>query len=410
VYRAKYTTLWWSTDTRTPVLGDAVLRRRQRENASETERLLDWLAAEIERYPDSPEERRLARQGLEGKVRRFGQERLGWPEGYRKLVFADEFFRSTVEFVRQARAFDPRIRLEDVTQALRNVWIANSLQMLLDLEVGLSPAIFAYSMLYPCTDNYLDSPEVAAGAKRQMNRRLGLRLAGETTEPLDGHEARVFRLIELIEDHYPRPQYPEVYLSIEAIYRAQIRSLALQGPSQSPFESDVLGISVEKGGTSVLADGYLTAGSLRPDEAELCFGYGVFLQLLDDLQDVGDDRQAGHVTIFSLTAAGWPLDRITSRLYHFIGRVLHESPRFVSPRYDDLKDLIRRNCTFLLLGAIAEHSDLFTPRFLGELETRCAFNFSSMRTLRRSAQKRYSKTADSLRRQRRASSLFDLLE
>jgi len=36
---------------------------------------------------------------------------------------------------------------------------------------------------------------------------------------------------------------------------AQARSLKLVAPEASPFELDVVGISCEKGGTSVLADG-----------------------------------------------------------------------------------------------------------------------------------------------------------
>lgn len=58
----------------------------------------------------------------------------------------------------------------------------------------------------------------------------------------------------------------------------------------SPDADHVLALSVAKGGASLLADGYLVRGELGPGEAELCFGYGVFLQLLDDLQDVAADE------------------------------------------------------------------------------------------------------------------------
>ena len=40
---------------------------------------------------------------------------------------------------------------------MRNVWIGNNLQMLLGVPVCLTQGLFAYSMLYPVTDNVLDA-------------------------------------------------------------------------------------------------------------------------------------------------------------------------------------------------------------------------------------------------------------
>ena len=70
--------------------------------------------------------------------------------------------------------------------------------------------------------------------------------------------------------------------TISAEMRAQCRSLELLHRTASPYEVDVLGISLEKGGTSVLADGYLVAGSLTRPQAELAFGFGAYLQIVDD--------------------------------------------------------------------------------------------------------------------------------
>ena len=171
--KARYSALWWETGTDTPVLGEPVGRRRQAENARETAHLIDHLAAQVEACPETEPERRAWQEATRETVRRFGEERFGWPRGYRDLLFADAFVEATREFARQARAFDPAIALEDVGQALRNVWIMNSIQMLLERPVAFSPAVFSYSMLYPYTDNYLDDPEVSAAAKDSFcrNRR-----------------------------------------------------------------------------------------------------------------------------------------------------------------------------------------------------------------------------------------------
>jgi hypothetical protein len=403
-----YCAKWWETDCAPPLLGPPVPRRQQKENAREAARLIDELADAIERCPEGDDERRRWRDELQARVRRFGAERLGWPEGYHSLLFADEFFDATRSFVRAARAFDPAVRADDVLQALRNVWIANSLQMLLDQPVRLSPAVFGYSMLYPWTDNYLDDARVPREAKASFNDALTRRLAGEPCAPRNRHEREVFELVAMIEGEHTRAARPEVYESLLAIQRAQAASLRQQ-QAVAPYEVDLLGLSVEKGGASLLADAWLVAGALQPAEAEFAFGYGVFLQLLDDLQDVRRDREASHMTVFSQPAGHWPLDRLASRLYRLIGRVVDESPRFAALRYDDRLDLIRRNCTLLLVGAVAENAELFSRPFTTALEERWQVDFASLRGLRRAAAKRYGRTLERLCRRRGLAGVLDLV-
>lgn len=406
--REAHCALWWDTSCGTPELGPPVPRGQQRDNAREAERLLDDVARALESYPETEEARRLWRDELEGKLRRFGCERLGWPQGYHSLLFADEFFEATRSFVRQARAFEPAVGVDDVGQALRNVWIANSLQMLLELPVRLTPGVFGYSMLYPWTDNYLDHPLVEPAAKAAFNDALARRLAGERCRPASRHQGQVFELVARIEDEHPRAERPAVYESLLAIQRAQVASLRQQAGC-GPYEADLLGLSVEKGGASVLADGYLVAGALTPSEAEFAFGYGVFLQLLDDLQDAPGDLALGHMTVFSQPAGRWPLDRLAARLHRLTSRVVDESARFSEPRYAERLDLIRRNCTLLLVGAVAEHRELFSRGFVSALEERWPVDFASLRRLRRRASRRYRRTLDRLRRSRGVGGLLELV-
>ena len=350
--------------------------------------LIDRLAAEIRRYPEAAADRRPWRDGLRETVSRFGEERLGWPVGYRQLFFADAFFDTTVRFSREARAFDPAIRTEELMQALRNVWIMNSIQMLLDLEVRYTPAVFAYSMLYPTTDNLLDDPDLPLADKQAFNRRLGRRLAGEPLAAVGDAEAGIWRLLDRIEGQYPSDGFPDVWCSLRAIHDGQVDSLRQQA---GRLDGDrLLAISVVKGGASVLADGYLAAGRLEPAAADFCFGYGVFLQLLDDLQDARADRRAGHATLFSTAAP--PLDRLAGRLYRFMHRVVEGSERFPGRRYAARRDLILRNCRTLLVGAVAEEPRLFSRPFRRALERRWPLGLRALRRLRRHADRRLRAT------------------
>ena len=403
-----FSRLWPLLPAAPPELGAPVLRRRQRENAVAAGELVDHLAGRVEDYPEAPAAQAAWRGELQETVRRFGEERLGWPDGYRRLLLGEEFFDASTDFARAARAFDPAVRLDDMMQALRNVWIGNSIQMLLDLPVRLTPALGAYSLLYPYTDNYLDDPSVGEEAKRAFNQRLGRRLAGHAEPATDPRQEGVFRLVRQIEDAWPRGGFPDVHRSLLAIHAGQVRSLRQQRRGGDLAEDELLATSCAKGGASVLADGYLVSGRLDLAAAEFCFGYGVFLQLLDDLQDAVVDRQAGHQTLFSRRAGSAPLDDLASRLHHLIGRVL-DGGRFAGPAHADRRDLVRRNCVTLLVGAVAESPGLFSRRFVRDLEARWPLRFGAMRRLRARARRRYEGALRVLRRRRRVGSLLDLL-
>jgi len=158
-------------------------------------------------------------------------------------------------------------------------------------------------------------------------------------------------------------------------------------------DAEILAISCEKGGTSVLADLYLVAGRASASEERFAFGYGVALQLLDDLQDVESDLAAGHQTLFTRAARCGALDAPASRLARFIDRVLDGEEWLARPEVAERQDLIRRNCRTLLVGAVAEQPRRFSRRFRRTLARRWPFAFRAMRRLRRRAAKRYQAAA-----------------
>ena len=390
--RDLHAALWAATPAELPPLGPRVGLRRHFANARAARRLIDELAVELEQAPAGERERQAWREQVRERLQRFGDERLGWPAGYRRLLFADDFFAASVAFAREARAFDPGLPLESLWQALRNVWIGNSLQIVLDLPVTLNPGLFAYSMLYPLTDNLLDDPGVESGAKRAFNERFGRRLAGLPVWPAGDREAAVFRLVERIEGEFPRHAYADVHESLLAIHGGQVLSLRQQDDPRLA-DAEILAISCEKGGTSVLADLYLVAGRASAGEERFGFGYGVALQLLDDLQDVESDLAAGHQTLFTRAARRGALDAPAARLARFVDRVLDGEEWLATPGLADRQDLIRRNCRTLLVGAVAEQPRRFSRRFRRAVARRWPFAFRAMRRLRRRATRRYQAVA-----------------
>ncbi len=401
--------LWLQTEDGEVVLGNRTGRLWRYSNARHTRRLLDWLSDRVVELPAEESERCHWRQRVKERIQAFGEERLSWPQEYRDLVISEEFYEASVHFVRRARQFDPRLTGTEVGQALRNVWIVNSLQTLLDRRVVVTPAVFAYSMLYPYTDNYLDDPEIDPARKSSLNDHLTAWLSGREMPPADGHQAEVLRLVDMIEGEFSRSEHPEVYASLQAIHRGQRESLLQHQRQPLLTERQILAISVRKGGSSVLADGYLVAGTLAPPDREFCMGYGAFLQLLDDLQDVRSDLQAGHQTLFTRAAQGGSLDRPTARLYHFMHRVIERSERLQQNRHSAERDLILHNCVALLVGAVAENPRLFSRRFRRGLERCWPVSLRAMRRLQQRAVQRFRRSSERLCQSHGIDSVLDLL-
>ena len=398
---------WRSTPSALPRLGPEITRWRQWRNATATSRLIDEITLRIDEHPEDTTGQRMWRDGLRTMLQDFGERRFGWPDGYRRLLFGDAFYESSVAFARKAREFDPSLPLDDLWQAMRNVWIGNNLQMLFGLPVSLTQGLFAYSMLYPVTDNVLDAQDRSRHEKRAFNDRFGLRLQGHGMTARHRSESDAFALVDQIEEEFPRHCYPDVWESIMAIHRGQVDSLRQQG-RRLP-ESELCEISFAKGGASVLADLYLIGGDATGAQERFAFGYGVFLQLLDDLQDATADRAARHHTLFTLASETGTLDELTARLMNFIDVVLDRERAGASAASGDCLDLIRRNCHCMLAAVMSAQPAMFSRRFRRSVERQWPLSFRGMRRLRRRAQQRFQATSQRLQARRGVSSPLDLL-
>jgi hypothetical protein len=250
-------------------------------------------------------------------IRTFAIKTLGMSSFAVDRIFRDEYFKHSQEFIKRAKELLPDIDGESLFQALRNVWTMHSMQTYLNKAVELTDSVFAYSMLYPLTDNYLDDPNVSYEKKSEFNRRFRSKI--QTGEGLaqSENEGRIFHMIDLIESEWPRDQYPKVYESLMAILDGQQLSLKQQNHS-SLSDLDLLFITFYKGGASVLADAYLIAGQLNASQEDFAFMYGVILQLADDLQDIKADLSEKHMTMMNTQVQVGYLDELINKYLNMI--------------------------------------------------------------------------------------------
>ncbi len=378
----KFTARWWDSSTDFPWIESTYSLREQLEREKELSIYLDELYGMMRQAQASgaggPEEQ----ERLQSLTANVITTSLGLEDRHIQAILDYGFRDAVVDFFKMARQFDPQVRDADVYQAIRNSTSMHLMQVLLGLPVEVTPAVFGFSMLYPYSDNYLDDPSISPGVKATFNRRFRQRLEGEELPPANPHESTIFALVELIESQYSRANYPHLFESLLAIHSAQVKSLELVGELVSPYQVDVLRTCMEKGGSSALADGYLVAGTLTPEQRDFVFFYGAFTQLMDDLEDVHSDLEARIMTVFSVTAQRWPLDGVTSRAFHF-GRYLFDVlDIFDSPGLEAIKEMLSIVYYPILIDSASVSSRFYTRPYLKQLQAHYPLRFSYLRRQR----------------------------
>ncbi|MGA2586927.1 MAG: hypothetical protein ABSF88_07900 [Candidatus Aminicenantales bacterium] len=386
----RHVALWRTCENDRPHLGRTFTAAEQSVRGKALKRFVDELRAETKRSRRRSADRDAAQKRIMSAFEIFARRALDWEDRHIRVLIGGGFERSAAEFFRMAKQFDPGMNAEDIFQALRNVWVMNGLQSLLGIQVHLTPAIFAYSMLYPYTDNYLDDAATTEATKMDFNERFRRRLEGQEIAGANQRENAIFDLVAMIEKEYERALHPQVFESLLAIHRAQVRSLRLLRGSGAPSETEALEICLEKGGTSVLADGCLVAGSLAPDQIEFTFGLGAFLQLLDDQEDVPSDSEAGLLTFYSLAAGRSPLDALTNHTLCFGARVYERLDAFGAPGPGPLKELLRSVTMQTPIISAGRSGRFYGRSYLGSLEAHSPFRFSFSNKQRRKLFRRRS--------------------
>lgn len=300
------------------------------------------------------------------------------------IITQKGFSGVTKQFMHMARNFDSTVKIEDVFQASRNLWIVNSLQIMLGVKVELTKSIFAYSMLYPYTDNYLDDPKVSKEEKIAFSHRFRMRLMGETVIPFNNIEKIIFDLVSLIEGDWDRSNFPNVYESLVAIHDAQTKSILLMSDKNNLNAGDLLSICIEKGGTSVLADGYLISGRLTKEQESFCFGFGTYLQFVDDIQDLVEDSKGELETPFTNALKTNNIEEYVNRTISFCNSVMSDLSSFPVKDLRDMENLMKKSINFLLTEAIGLNDELFSANYVQLVEYYSPFRYEFVKKRRSS--------------------------
>lgn len=296
---------------------------------------------------------------LDGMVKDWLKNDGVWNLNWLSVNEQDSFLSITKQFMRDARSFDDTISLGDIGQAMRNVWIFVILQKIFKKPLHYHKAIFAYSMLYPYTDNYLDDKSISIEEKKAFNAWFSLRLVNADCKAHTAYETIIDKLIKEIEGVFDRSQYPQVYESLLLIQQGQMKSLHQQANLRDL--NGILTISIEKGGASVLADAYLIDGDITPEEYQFCIEYGLLLQIADDIQDIREDRMQQHNTLATLMDDKRARYNLTRQLLSYTTYVIQNLCPYKNHVF---QDFVEKNCHLLIYFSLLKNKELYPFWFM----------------------------------------------
>lgn len=291
-------------------------------------------------------------------LQRLFESWLGVDANLMKHEIQGDYATCTREFIEKAKDRWSDMDDDSIFQALRNVWIMNTIQIIHELPVKMTNAIFAYSMLYPLTDNYLDDEKVLLSEKQKFVLRFRQRLEGLNIYPVNAHEQDIFDMVSLIEQDFCRIKHPEVFESLLLIHNGQCMSLKQQNEIQT--ERVTLKLSFEKGGASVVADAFLVLGELDEEQLRFYTGYGIALQLADDLQDLSEDLENKHYTLYNSHESSEQRWSDTKKMMSLCDEILTYVPMKDSALKNQIILLLKNSLKLLISDAIYEQRNFFS--------------------------------------------------
>lgn len=362
----------WITSKETfPDFFKAVPSQTKHENEIAIQTFIDTLNNQLNAFPKLPLKRNRWKQKTLRIINEFlCQETIMGIHTHIDSFTLESFDAELKEFLRQVRLFAPELEFDGIGQAIRNYILFIMMKEMNGVHEDFNQACFGYSMLYPFTDNFIDSTEYSDQAKKIFNQMIRDKINGtysNTKLQINSqsiHHKKTCDLLQMIEDRYPREQDGTIYTLLISMLNAQVESLTQQNKNIYLNEQQRLDISTFKGGMSVLIDRFFVNKAITQDDLIYYLGFGFFLQLADDLQDIYEDSQSGNQTLFTVQLDYEAEEKLVNKLLHFI----HNISNCYESENQEFKELVLSSCYQLILSSVIGSKQFFSEEYLTKIE------------------------------------------
>ncbi|MDE6663623.1 MAG: class 1 isoprenoid biosynthesis enzyme [Lachnospiraceae bacterium] len=292
-------------------------------------------------------------------------------------VLLNAFKCEAKHFVDRVRAFDETLTPAQIWQTLRNYFIYAMIVDMQGKEQHAGDPILAYSLLYPYTDNYIDDEHISVQDKERYDQMIALKLKGESATPGNSLEEKTCRLLDMILESYEGAAKRKIAGTLLQLLEAQNNSIGQQKTDVT--EEQILEISMRKGSTSVLADYLFATTDWTEYEENFYLKFGFLLQLVDDLQDIDEDRKSGSHTLMTEAEKQQKLEQCTNRLLWFTWNVIRE----FNPINPALKGFVLKYCVEISLITAAINQQFFSGEYLKALEPYLPFSADFLKKMKK---------------------------
>ena len=284
---------------------------------------------------------------------------------------------SSATFLNESHQREVGLRPREHYRALTNYWVYLILGTIFndtDAIPDLNNGVYAYSFIYPYSDDLMDSTSIDAEQKKIFCKNIATKILGGAIEQyafesnsddtsLLHRERRVY---ELMDQALSNTKSPSLRDSFCAINHAQLASMkqhvecdnvehAVKSLSKQ-FEQDIFDISINKGVASVMPDAHFIVPNdgLTREQAELVAIVGAMGQYINDVEGLFDDLDEKSLTPALISYLKHKtLDRFMEKSMTYIERQLRQAPLRYSSLPQDRVELLLHVVKLRLLVAAA---------------------------------------------------------
>lgn len=333
----------------------------------------------LQHKPKNAEAQKRWEQDLQQDFMEFlGREKILFLSKWMSPELLNTMKKETKHFIDKVRNFDETLNQAQIWQTLRNYFIYAMIAEMQGEEQNAKNPIVAYSLLYPYTDNFIDDKRISTQEKKRYNQMIASKLQGEFVIPANPLEEKTCRLLDMILEAYEGERQERVAETLLQLLEAQNQSIRQQKADVD--EEQILEISIRKGSSSVLADYLFAASEWLEDEERFYLKFGFLLQLVDDLQDIKEDRENGSHTLMTQAHKQQKLEQCVNHLLWFSWNVIRE----FNPKNPGIKGFVLKNCVEISLLAAVMNMQFLSIGYLRALEPYLPFSLEFIKKMRKS--------------------------
>lgn len=373
---------WNKLDASVPDFLQSYLPTEKQANEQRTTKNLEQFKNQMNCSPRLFGSKRKWREETEQMI-----DRLLWEEPLiniegviSKKTFAD-LKNEAKCLLRRIRSFDSELSVNDMGQAVRNYLVYAIFLELNSLPQKCTASIFGYSMLYPYTDNYIDSKENSDAQVKHYNKLIFDKLSKKDMQNLQiesEYEQKTVELLSAIEEDYNKDD--DIFNGLLLMLEAQKISLIQSEINSSLNKADILDISIYKGGLSVLIDRYFINKPMTEADWHFYYGFGFLLQLCDDLQDISEDRVTKNDTLFSTAKT---TDEVEQNIYRLLNYADYIFNSYISPN-EPFKEFLRQHSFLLILISALGSKEHLSSKWLLWLDNKLPVSIAYIENMKES--------------------------